>query len=1328
MQRLKRVLLALLIVLAATNLAWAQTAATGTITGTVTDPTGAIVPGAEVEIMDLSTNLTKKVTSNEAGLYTIPNVPPATYRISVTMKGFRRATVTNFKVDVGKSYNLPFTLEVGDVATTVEVRAATAVEIQTLDATVGDTIAGAHLLRLPTANRSAATLLMLQPLVTPARGVGNGVGGQVAGARSDQTTFLLDGGDSTSNTEGGGGYNTNFDGTPLPMIPVPVESIEEFRVGTTNPNATFGRSQGGQVMLVTKRGTNNLHGSAYWYHQNDNLNATAWADTTRCARANPAALPFTCVNKNDVKPELIDNRYGFTLGGPVIKDRLFLFGHYEGRNFPRTAASTRNVPLATMRQGILQFRDSSGVVRAYNLASSLACGTGGTTACDPRAIGISPVVQSIFNSLPAANAAGGDGLNTGTYTFNVDNTLKEQFFVARLDYKISDAWNFFGSFRYSHTDTSGPQQIDITGVSGCAAPPCSTRVNPLEPRYLAWGVNGQITPNFISETRFSWYRHWWEWGTRPPFPQAATTAAAVLLGGEGTGAGAQGVASTKIADPVNFDTQNARSRIWNGKDTFISQNLSWLKGRHTFQFGGSFRNENIYHQRTDRVVGGLTGGPMFWLRATRGGGGVFHDVTPAFRPPACSATLTTNCLQIADLPLWDAYYSAVLGLVDQSAQVLTRDGQFNAQPLGQGFEAQVNIKAYEMYMQDVWRMTNHLTFTYGMTYQIQMPPTEEQGRQAIMVYRATGEPIGMRSYYFQQARAAAAGQIFNPDYAFSPISATRDQKYVTPVDWNNVGPRISAAWQPQWDNFFFGKGKMAIRGGWGVTYTRMNGVGLVMTPILGTGLGQILNCTGPTTVGACTLGTTPANAFRVGPDGTGANILPGTAVPIAPATIPFPISQPFGETFNFGIDPDLELGYSHSFDITVQREMPGNLLFEAGYVGRLARNLIQNTDPNAFPYIQVDPISGQTAVAAFLQVAEAVRRGATIANQPFFENSVNGTIANYTQSLIASHTNQFRTGDLASVFSSGVNSVNRRRLGLGLTPFNNMQIQLNSITSDGGQSDYHSAFFSVRKRSTRGLSWEVNYTLAKSTDHNGINQENTLFSWTAPLNHDFDIRPSLFDVRHAINAHWYYELPFGRGKRFATDNNMFDKVIGGWHLAGIFTSSSGLPLCVATGGNVGAPNSVAVCGIGAQKITENFLQASVSSTVPNFYGVSSAVATGGNQTCGSTGCSGGNGFNMFGDPGAIFQSFRFPDWRTDTRSGFGHVRGFPRWNVDISLGKKTTFYENYSLVFSLDFLNAFNHLEWNNPSLSLNSPTTFGVVNSQFAAPRSIQLGLRFEF
>ncbi|MBI3951769.1 MAG: hypothetical protein HY314_15075 [Acidobacteria bacterium] len=180
------------------------------------------------------------------------------------MQGFRQAVIPSLKVEIAKSHLVNVTLEVGAMTEVVEVAAGAEVELQTTNATVGNVLGGEALLRTPIPDRQVVTLVLLQPLTAPGRGVGdNALGGQVAGARSDQNTFLLDGGDVTSDTEGTGGYNTQFVATPQGMVPTPAESIEEFRVNTTNANAAFGRSMGAQVALVTKRGTNSLHGSAY---------------------------------------------------------------------------------------------------------------------------------------------------------------------------------------------------------------------------------------------------------------------------------------------------------------------------------------------------------------------------------------------------------------------------------------------------------------------------------------------------------------------------------------------------------------------------------------------------------------------------------------------------------------------------------------------------------------------------------------------------------------------------------------------------------------------------------------------------------------------------------------------------------------------------------------------------------------------------------------------------------------------------------------------------------------------------------------------------------
>lgn len=1314
MRKTKVWLVVLLALLLSPMLVSAQTASSGLVSGTVYDKSGAVVPGATVELKAPATNTIYTQTTGTDGQYLFSTVKPGLYRVTVRKDGFKEWT-TEFKISASKSYSPPIVLEVGAKAEIVVVEATAGAEIQRTDATVGTTIGGDELKYLPVANRSVASLLTLQPLVMPIGvGIGTDTGGQVAGARSDQNVMLIDGGDATSDTEGSGAYNTGFAGEIRPMIPVPAESIEELRVGTTNPNATFGRSQGGQVVMITKHGTNSFHGSAYWFHQNDNLNANSWDLNTAGQK----------------KPELKDNRYGVTVGGPIFKDKLFFFGHYEGRNFPQSVPFNRIVPTATFRQGIITM---GGVPYNLNLANgplSTGCASpsvGG--ACDPRGLGASAVSLAELNSLPLPTPGPGvngcllgfgDQVNTCAYRNVVNVGRTEKFAVVRFDYKVNDRWNVFASGRYQSVRQPGSNQIDITGLSGCKAP-CSTRVNPLQPRYYVAGVDGQITTHLFSETRVSWYRHWWEWGTRIPVPQVAGTAAALSLAGEGTAASG----SVKIAEPYNIDTQQARSRIWNGKDTFISQNFTWLKGKHTLQMGGNYRYQSIFHQRTDKVTGGLSTAPIFYLNA----GSFFSVVNPltgdTFRPAGLSSTDRTR---------WNNWYATLMGIPDKTAQILTRDGNMNPQPLGTTLQAQVSIHAVEGFFQDIYRVTPQLTLTLGVNYQVQRPPTEAKGRQMVPVYASTGEPINMDVYYGNMEAAAARGDILNPDIAYSPVRSIPGYKYVVKnIDWNNVGPRLAFAWTPSQHLFGMGNGKTVLRGGYGVTYTRMNGVGLVMTPILGPGLGNILSCKGPRIGGICAGSSNPTNAFRIGPDGTGSTILP-SALPIPPATIPFPVSAPYGETRGFGIDPGLKLGYAHSFDLTVQRELPWNLLLEVGYVGRLGRNLTQAVDMNAVPFMFKDKISGQVLSAAFTAVELAVQNGTPITTQPWFENMglaaacfagvINnsnpgcptgpapaatnfGTVTDY---LSTQFNQEFLAGDLATPFLSASGGLDILRLNCGLSaacvpgmkPIDNMQVQINNLSSHRGTSSYHAGFIALHKRMSHGLTFDVNYTLGKSLDLYGLNQENVQFSYTSPYRPNLDREPSIFDRRHVFNTHWYYVLPFGKGQRWAANNSVLDKVVGGWHFAGILVISSGQPLCPYNGAgsiNYGAPDAFA-CMLPAS----NFKNPGAK-----------VINTGGN-------------LNIFANPAAVSTMFRYPLMTTDGRFGYGSIRGVGRWNVDLSLGKTTAITEQIKLTFTADFLNAFNHPIFWDPNTDVTDPSTFGVLSSQNNLPRYIQLGFRVEF
>ena len=322
-----------------------QTASTSTVTGTVSDKSGSTVPNAKVDLEDVDTKAKTTVTTGSDGGYTFPSVRPGNYGITVSAKGFRQSVVTGVRVEIGKSALVNVVLEVGGMTETVEVRASTGVELQTLDASMGDVLDANLLSSLPTLSRDATALVLLQPMAIPGfngavsgSGEGNASGGTIAGARMDQNTFMLDGGDATSNMEGGGGYNTGFQATPRAVVPTPVESLEEFRVQTNNAGVDFTRSLGAEVQMVTRRGSNDWHGAGYWYHQNDELNSNDWFRNRRGVE----------------NPEWRDNRYGGRIGGPIWKNRTFFFLHEEERHFSTQSVFQRLVPSAALKVGILK--------------------------------------------------------------------------------------------------------------------------------------------------------------------------------------------------------------------------------------------------------------------------------------------------------------------------------------------------------------------------------------------------------------------------------------------------------------------------------------------------------------------------------------------------------------------------------------------------------------------------------------------------------------------------------------------------------------------------------------------------------------------------------------------------------------------------------------------------------------------------------------------------------------------------------------------------------------------------------------------------------------
>jgi len=1280
----------------------------GSVAGTVTDQKGAAVPNASVELLNAGTNEIRTQTTNDTGYYTFVSVPPGSYKVTIKKDGFRSATM-GLDVQVGKSLTADVRLEIGTVSQTVEVTAGAQVELQTQDSSVGNVLQHKMLENIPSLARDATALLLLQPLATPGfnspgspsgMGEGDNTGGQIAGSRSDQNTFLLDGGDATDSTAGSGQYSgTNFTATPRAVVPTPIESLEEFRVVTTNSAASFSRSAGGEVQMVTRRGSNQFHGAVYEYLQNNVLNANTWDR-----------------NSSNIKnPALRDNRYGGRLGGPIWKDKTFFFVHYEGRRFVSSTDIQRRVPSCDMRLGILHFGGQE-----YNLNPTAINDCAGvsvpSSGLDPRNLGLNPTIKAVWALEPAGNkpscgtAVPSDGINTLCFDAPVGIPLNEDFGVVRVDHNISSKWQLTGSYRYGKTTFSAPVQVDIGGqLSGdTLGQPKSVAQRPLAPRYLVTSLTGQLTSHLTSQTTFDYLRHWWQWGTLHPtnipapeggYAQTNGLNASLSILGEGIGTGMQ---------PINVDTQNARSRTWNGKDYNINENLSWVKGSHLVQFGGRSEWQRFYHQRDDKVVGGLTS-PVFTIGRLSSGSHVSGIPFPTGFSGSASR--------------WRTDYASVLGIIERSQELLTRASDFSPNRAGIPLQQHTVVDSDSLYVSDSWRIKPSVTLTFGLNWGVQLPPYESSGEQTIVVDDSTGKPVNFDNYIATRKSMALAGQLSNPQLDYVPIKQT-GRKYPYDPDWTNFSPRVAFAWNPSFSGGFLGSlmgnRKSVLRGGFARVYDRINGVGIVMIPALGVGFGNNLRCAGPQNTGtgiACFATTgvnsNPSNAFRIGTDGKQiplpslASIPPGQ--PLVPGT-----NSPY-ETLDFRIDPKRKVGYANTFDLTYQRDLGHNMLLEVGYVGNYAQKLYQGYALQAVPYMYT--LGGQTFAKAWSNVAQtlianlaAVNAGTfnttTIPNQPFLEAFGASIGAPCGSSCTQFFLNDFPDG-LAGFTTFNYTDFWENYGGAGSDLG---QVLDSYIIGSHGHSNYNAGFVSMRKTTSAGLTFNFNYTYSHAFDQIGQNQE-SLNEASDAFNLDRDYGSASFDRRHAITTLVTYDLPFGGGRRYATGSGVANKLIGGWNVSGVWSFATGLPLDVINGNSCQELGQGAVFGncsayfpIGTTKYQ--------SASVHNNNGALTAYS---------------NADAINNDPLGGYSFFAPPDPAIYGRTGRGYFRGLNRWNVDFGVSKTTKITERVSTRFDCQMTNIFNHVMFSDPNTDISSGSV-GVLNTQYNQPRYIQFGLRFDF
>jgi len=1307
---------------------WAQSSSSGTISGQVTDQQGAVAAGVAVEIVDPTTNISSKTVTNDVGRYILVNVEPRKYRVTFSKTGFSTRRVDEADVQVGQVLTLNAVLEVGQITSVVEVITAPGAELQTVNATIGTTLSGPSLTFLPIFGSDISSLAIYQPGVSPE--------GATAGAMYDQNTFQLDGGNNSNDMDGSmrdytGSYSRSGYGgmgaPPSGVLPTPPDTIEEFKVATAGQTADFNGASGSQIQVVTKRGTNDFHGSAYYFYNSSDVGgANSW-DNNHTPSGNLGYTPIAITH---------NNRYGFTVGGPMLPKFLggktyFFFG-YENFSYPQSTIINKQVPTDTLRAGVIQINEG-GTYVPFNINPTAVtvhgvtyqpatCGGG---ACDPRGIGINSLVSQLWNKyMPEPNNSNlGDNHNVAGFQGQVPLPEKTKFLVGRVDHDFGDKWRFMSSYRYfalsqlttNQVDIGGALPGDTLGVMAARAP------RPQKPEFLVAGLTTTINPTLTNDFRWNYTKIWWQWASSAAPPQLPGLGGALEIGGE----------SANALIPYNVNNQNTRQRFWDGHDMLLKDDLVKIKGAHVINFGGNYQRNFDYHQRNDNGQG-INTSPVYQITS---GTGITYSA--AYQPVGIPGNQLSN---------WNKYYSMVLGIVNQPQQLFTRSGaNLNLNPVGTPMFDQSTIDFYNLYVTDSWHIKPTLTLTYGLGYQIEMPPVEQGGKQVELV-DPSGKPIVFTDYFAAKAAAALQGQVYNPVIGFSTIGNVSGASHKYPFNpfYGGVSPRAAVAWNPKFTDGLLGKvfgdGKTVVRAGYGQIYSRLNGVGLVLIPLLGVGLGQPVSCIGASMTGQClgTGGVTPATAFRIGTDGLTAPI------PTPTSTLPQPSYPGTNGSPAAGaasvLDPSFKPATTYNFNFSIQREIRPKVLFEVGYIGRIIHNEWMQRDLNAVPTMMT--LNGQSFASAFANTYFALDAGGTPAPQPFFEAALGGSgsafckgFASCTQAVVKNsamntHITQTEAFQLWSALSGTSSWTLGRTIpssaGSGLPSG-----QASGIFADdsSGFGTYHALYGTFTTRDWHGVTMTSNFTWGRALGTGNQSQATSQYTTLNPYNVKQSMYgPQFFDYKFLYSQTFLWSEPF-----FRNNKGILGHALGGWRIATVLTARSGGPLQVGSLGSngnesfaetqVGGTLDGAVLG---SKYTGG-TSALYNINVPN-----SASGAGANSNL----SNGGNNINMFSNPDAVFNQFRPCILGYDTSCGSGgQIRGLPNWNMDANIAKDfRLFRERVFATISFQFVNVFNHVTLNDPALSIGDPSNWGVLGSnnpnggQLNSPRNLTFNLRLKF
>ncbi len=1097
----------------------------GTLRGSVKDPSDALVPNAKVTATQQATKVTRSSSTDAAGSFVFPVLPVGVYDLEVEASGFKKYQQKDIDIDIGRVAVVEVKLAVGATTEVIEVGAESP-QVETTNTQLGAVVNERAVVNLPLSARDTYQLLQLQP------GVQSNVGQDLFFGTEAAGVVSVNGGRGRSNnfTVNGGDANDSF--VNLPVIQPSPDTIQEFRVITNNFDAEYGRNSGSVVNVVTKSGTNDFHGNLFEFFRNEKLNATGFFDSAR--------------------PVFKQNVFGGTLGGPIIKDKTYFFVSYEGKRLRRGVSSdVVTVPTLAERAGDFSLFEGSlaepflGTLTDANVATILNTRTGCTAAI--TAGGGAPAVAGEFwanifpnnfipvecfdqtardlmdQFVPAGNVA--DGFFQTAPAGMEDGTQ----FTVRLDHKINDQHQL--GIYYFFSDNFLTKPFARFQAGGAVLPGFG---DSSDQRFQQANITHTwvISPTTVNELRFNYFRAGQETFFHPqrthliqdscvtvPAAQCFTGTDAITLQPigitPGLGADREGIPFIDVAGAFSIGSNFEGELPAAGNSFQWSDNFSKVMGKHSLKFGGDVRRQRFDQFLFFDVNGSISifgGGP--------------NDVGHV--PFASDPDPELNILQSV-IPNY------LLGLTDFYLQ-------------GSAQEERVRSTSVYLFAQDSWRIKDNLTLNFGLRWEFNTPIADVG--QKVQTFRP-----GQATQIFP-CQLTDATQIAL--YGTTDCSPTGGANAVFPLGlvvpgdagipnaltqtyYRAFAPRIGLAYSPGATDGWLarltgGPGKTSIRMGWGLFYNPVEQLVLEQfsaEPPFGgsSGLSNVMFNT-PFQFQA---GGSPA------PNPFGGILNPSPGSPLDWSRFR-PILL-FGQFL-----PNLRPQYAAQYNLTVQRQVTDSLMFQVGYVGSQGHRLLATHDLNfGNPQTCID-----LADLAVLTGDPAFDCGAFFADVPYFIPA--GTLpAGFTLTLPYGSVPSVTGPNLTDITLVGLRQFSSPQCepttGAGC-PLDGVPVFSNIFAQDTiAHSSYNSLQVLLEKRFSKGLQFSAAYTWSKSID-NASSFENIL----NPFDFESSRSLSLFHAAHRFVASYFWELPVPKYDGFKS------KLLNGWAVSGITTFQTGFPI------------------------------------------------------------------------------------------------------------------------------------------------------------------------